>query len=170
MEPFPCLYMGNYQIEMHRFKCKMCILCCLCFFPPIWKFVVKLGHTTLFIVCHLHVCNLSPVPSKQCGHDARHVPVLWQYCASATHWLESHLASVCLITFWHFFLTLPPLSSFLLFFECESSFPLCQKQLSFSLIFHCVLYSAVSALNAKLNWAHLYPDLRLVWDIKFVQW
>lgn len=131
---------------------------CVFFLHPFGSSIVgssaKLVHTaTLFIVCQLHVCNLSPVPSKQCNADI--MPGLSRIMcqcyggivrdASPTHWLESHLASVCLITFWRLhliFLTLPPLSPFALFWVWEQS-----PSLSEAALFS---FSAVSALNAKL--------------------
>lgn len=90
----------------------------------------KILHTAaFFIVCHQLVCNLSPVLSNWCNMDIMQgLSSIMCQCygfivgdASLTHWLEPHLASVCLITFWHsrlIFLALPlssPLSSSLSF-------------------------------------------------------
>lgn len=87
--------------------------CCISFFPfGSWTeaHLAKMLHTATFvIICHLQVCNLSPALSKRCNADIMPgVSRIMCQCyaavvrdASPTHWLESHLASVCLITFWH---------------------------------------------------------------------
>lgn len=119
------------------------LLCCLCFLESsIVGSSAKILHTaTFFIICHLYVCNLSPAQSKQCNADI--MPGLrWIMChcygasvrdASPTLWLESHLASVCLMTFW---------LSHLIFLPQEHQFS--------SLLFLCGLYSALCARNVKL--------------------
>lgn len=92
------------------------IVCCLCFFAHFRKLCVGSTSKMSSFICHLLIHNLSPVPSKQCNADI--TPGLGRITcqrygaavrnSNPTHWLESHLASVCLMTFWQSYLMFLP--------------------------------------------------------------
>lgn len=144
----------NYTHEIQRFKCKMRVLCCLCFFHPFGNSVVaKLVHTaTMFIVCHLHVCNLSPVPSKQCNADM--MPglsrIMCQCYGGIVPVQSTDLSLIWHLSFWSLSGACTCLFSLFRLSLLFCSF-LSVRAVSLSLSSSCVLYSAVSALNAKLN-------------------
>lgn len=141
---FGCLEQPNYTHETWVFKCRTyCVICVLSTLLEIVGPCARILHTaTFFVVRLLQVCNLSPVLSKQCNADI--MPGLSRIMcqcysaivndASPTHWLESHLASVCLMTFWHSHLIFLP-----------------QQHLSSSLLFPSGLFSALCARNVKLS-------------------
>lgn len=126
-------------------------------------------HTATFvIICHLQVCNLSPALSKWCNADIMPgVSGIMCQCyaavvrdASPTHWLESHLASVCLITFWH---------THLIFLALRlSSLPSsdCDNSLSFPV---SGTYPPPSSCNFQWH-ACVTSECRCVWSYSFLLW
>lgn len=127
----------------------------------------KTLHTATFVsICHLQVCNLSPALSKRCNADIMPgVSRIMCQCyaavvqdASPTHWLESHLASVCLITFWH---------THLIFLALRlSSLPSsdCDNSLSFPVRVTC---PPPSSYNFSMH-ARVVSEYRCVWSYSFL--
>lgn len=74
MESFPCLDIWNNQIMLLKYRVLNAeyIVLSVSVIHPFGSWIVEssakmLHKATFFIVCHLHVCNLSPVLSKQCN-------------------------------------------------------------------------------------------------------